>query len=225
MPRRPHRLIGGRSVDRLINFSDAVVAVAVTVLVLPLVDIEGPTGDQTVWKVLADHSGELLAFLFTFYVVVVMWLVHNRILNQIVKYDSAILWLNTTWLVGIVLLPWFSAMYGEGQEDHPSVGVLYWIVLTVISLASSLMSGHLSHHPELLDPKAVRPTQAEQRRGQCRGAILGSYFLLIAVAWQIVPGVAAWMAFGIIPLSIWLRPAQAESKADAEASEHGSHTA
>jgi len=220
-------LVGGRSLDRLINFSDAVVAVAVTVLVLPLVDIEGPTGDQTVWNVLADHNGELLAFLFTFYVVVVMWLVHNRILNQIVKYDSAILWLNTTWLVGIVLLPWFSAMYGESQDDHPSVGVLYWVVLAFISLASTLMARHLFHHPELIDPEAIQQTQAEQRHAQWRGPVLGSYFLLIAVAWQIVPAVAAWMALGIIPLSIWLRPAQSGSnaEAEAEASEHGSETA
>lgn len=208
MPGRTHRLIGGRSVDRLINFSDAVVAVAVTVLVLPLTDIAGPTGDQTVWTVLADNGGELVAFLFTFYVVMVMWLVHNRILNQIVKYDGAILWLNTTWLVGIVLLPWFSAMYGEGQGDHPSVGVLYWIVLAIISLTSSLMSHHLFHHPELLDPEAVRPSLAEQRRALWRGPVIGSYFLVIAAAWQLLPDIAPYLAFGIIPVSIWLRPAQ-----------------
>jgi len=211
--RRPHRLVSGRSVDRLINFSDAVVAVAVTVLVLPLVDIPGPSGDGTVWQVLADNSGELFALLFTFYVVVVMWLVHNRIFNDLVKYDSTILWLNTTWLVGIVLLPWFSAMYGEGQDDHPSVGVLYWIVLAAISLTSWLMSRHLSQHPELLDPNTPRPNDAERRAAKLRGPVLGAYFLLIALTWQLLPAIAAWMALGIIPLSIWLRPAQSDTPA------------
>jgi branched-subunit amino acid ABC-type transport system permease component len=106
----------GRSVDRLINFSDAVVAVAVTLLALPLVDIPGPTGDQNAWTVLSEHASEIWTFLFTFYVVAVMWLAHNRILNSIARYDAAIFWLNTTWLVAIVLLPWVSAMFGESAS-------------------------------------------------------------------------------------------------------------
>jgi uncharacterized membrane protein len=207
--RRSRRLNGGRSLDRLINFTDAVVAVAVTLLALPLVDIAAPSGDQTVWNVLNEHSSDIIAFLFTFYVVVVMWLAHNRILNDIVKYDQALLWLNTLWLVGIVLLPWFSAMFGQsdGGTSHPSVGVLYWLILAAIALTGSAMSFHLHRHPDLLPVGRPQSTTPAQDRAVLRGPIIGAYFLLIAIAWVVLPDMAPWLAFGIIPLSIWLRPA------------------
>jgi hypothetical protein len=45
--------------------------------------------------------------------------------------------------------------------------------------------------------------------------VLGIYFLLIGVASLITPAIASWLPLGIIPLSIWLRPA---ASTDAEPS-------
>jgi uncharacterized membrane protein len=197
----------GRAVDRLINFSDAVVAVAVTVLVLPLVDIHGPAEGQTVWSVIGDHASEVWTFLFTFYVVAIMWLAHNRILNSMARYDGFIFWINTTWLVSIVLLPWVSAMFGESAWGRTSVGLLYWGTMAVISLLGTLMGTHLRRHPELLSESAPVLSAADQRRATLRGPVLGLFFLLIGVVSLFAPTVASWLPLGIIPLSIWLRPA------------------
>jgi uncharacterized membrane protein len=199
-----------RAVDRLVNFTDAVVAVAITVLVLPLVDIDSPGPGETVWSVIGDNSGQVFAFLFTFYVVAIMWQTHNRILNGIRDYDGAIFWLNTTWLVAIVLLPWLSAMYGEAQSSSDArgaggVGLLYWGTLAVISLLGSWISWHLHRVPSLL----VDAGASHDRWGRMtilRGPIFAMYFLFIGVAFEIVPEVASWLPLGIIPLSIWLRP-------------------
>ena len=136
----------GRSVDRLINFSDAVVAVAVTVLVLPLVDIR-PAAGETVWDVISENASQVWTFLFTFYVVAVMWLAHNRILNSIGRYDPFIFWINTTWLAAIVLLPWVSAMYGESEWGRTGVGLVYWGTMAAIALLGSLLGSHLRRPP------------------------------------------------------------------------------
>jgi uncharacterized membrane protein len=199
-----------RSVDRLVNFSDAVVAVAITVLVLPLVDIAAPEPGQSVWQMLGDHGGQVITFLFTFYVVAIMWQTHNRILNGIQRYDGALFWLNTSWLVLIVLLPWLSSMYGEaagGDEGRAAsgVGLLYWGALAVISLLGTAMSMHLGRHSDLLaDPEAdgtiVRNSSLK------RGPAFAAYFIFIGVMYEFVPEVAAWLPLGIIVLSIWLRP-------------------
>ena len=196
-----------RSVDRLINFSDAVVAVAVTVLVLPLVDIEGPAQGQSVWTVIGDNASQLWTFLFTFYVVAVLWLAHNRILNSIARYDPFVFWVNTTWLVTIVLLPWVSAMFGESSWGRTSVGLLYWGTMAAIALLVSLLGWHLRRHPELLADDAPRLSAEASRMAALRGPVLGLYFLLIGVASVFTPAVASWLPLGIIPLSIWLRPA------------------
>jgi uncharacterized membrane protein len=205
---RPRTSIGtGRSVDRLINFSDAVVAVAVTVLVLPLVDIPGPTGEETVWTVIGEHASELWTFLFTFYVVAVMWLAHNRILNSIGRYDPFIFWINTTWLACIVLLPWVSAMFGESSGGRTSVGLLYWGTMAAIALLGSALGSHLRGHPGLLAEALEAPSAQVARRAALRGPVMGVYFLFIGIVSVFAPAIANWLPLGIIPLSIWLRPA------------------
>ena len=196
----------GRSVDRLINFSDAVVAVAVTLLALPLVDIEGPGPDETVWTVIGENASQVWTFLFTFYVVAVMWLAHNRILNSIKRYDVFIFWVNTTWLASIVLLPWVSAMFGE-SASRTSVGMLYWSTMAAISLLGMALGSHLRRHPELLAHDTPPLSPQAQRRAALRGPVLGLYFLLIGIVSLFAPAIANWLPVGIIPLSIWLRPA------------------
>jgi len=197
-----------RAVDRLINFSDAVVAVAVTVLVLPLVDIAAPGPGETVWGLLGRNAGQVFAFVFTFYVVAVMWQAHNRILNGIRDYDGAVFWLNASWLVLIVMLPWFSAMYGEtisgDARSSGGVGFLYWGAMAAIALFGSAISWHLRRHPELLLPSGG--SGSSDRLAAIRGPVMAAYFLFIGVVFEFAPDVASWLPLGIIPLSIWLRP-------------------
>jgi uncharacterized membrane protein len=204
-----------READRLINFSDAVVAVAVTLLALPLVDIAGPPPGESVLSVLGDHAPQLAAFLFTFYVVAIMWLAHNRILNGIARYDAGLFWLNTTWLAGIVLLPWTSAMYGESQTTHASagdasgIGLLYWSTMAAISIVGALIGRRLGHHPELLrdDRRSAYATSGPAaRRTALRGPVFAGYFLLIGVVSLFSSQLASWLPLGIIALSYWLRP-------------------
>jgi uncharacterized membrane protein len=199
-----------RAVDRLVNFSDAVVAVAVTVLVLPLVDIGPPGQGQTVWQLIGDNGAQIFAFVFTFYVVAIMWQAHNRILNGIRDYDPAVFWLNTTWLALIVMLPWFSAMYGESQSETEGkgasgVGLVYWGALAAISLLGSTISWHLVRNPALLVP-GDRDTDRVGRMTVLRGPVFAGYFLFIGVVFEFAPAIATWLPLGIIPLSIWMRP-------------------
>jgi uncharacterized membrane protein len=106
----------GTSVERLLFFSDAVVAVAITVLALPLFSIPGPTAGETVLDVLQANSGRIITFVSTFFVMAIMWSIHNRVMNSLVAYDGVVFWLNMAWLIGFVFLPWPSTMFGSG--DH-----------------------------------------------------------------------------------------------------------
>jgi uncharacterized membrane protein len=212
----------GRSVDRLINFSDAVVAVAITVLVLPLIDIPGPQGDENVWDVIAANGAQFWTFLFTFYVVAIMWATHNRILRTLAGLDGALMWLNTTWLAAIVLLPWASAMYGEADAGRTSVGVVYWFLLGAISGLGGLMASYLRRHPDLLD----EPRNDTDWRTRVRGPAFAALFVVIGLASTVFPYGASWLALGAIPLTIWLRAhGEDESQPAAETTRAGEDTA
>ena len=200
-------VIRGRAFDRLVNFTDAVVAVAITLLGLPLVDIRARGDEQTVWQVIADHWPELLAFAYTFLVVAAVWKVHNRVINRMRGYDSTIFRLNVLWLIGIVLLPWPSALYGEGiREDATeiavsdglgSAGLFYWGVLAYISLIAALIAEHVRRRPELLDPDNTDPGHHP-----LRGFAFALAFAALGVISVGEPTLSSWLALLLIPLAL-----------------------
>ena len=201
------RVYTGRAYDRLINFTDAVVAVAITLLVLSIVDIRGDIQESTVWQIIGDHSSELITFAYTFLVVGVMWMVHNRTLCTLRGFDGPLFMLNLLWLMGIVLLPWPSALAGEGigigavQGDgelgQSGAGMFYWGTLAFISAMAGLLSVHIDRHPELQDPDARRPLTHPWRR-----TLYPIIFLLLGVSTMIMPIVGSWLPLLLIPIGI-----------------------
>ena len=199
----------GRSLERLINFTDAVVAVAITLLVLSIVDIRGTDNDETVWQVIADNASVLITFTFTFVVVAMMWRVHTRVLSSLVAYDSVLFWLNLIWVFGIVVLPWTSALFGEGIAGNVrqwsggqglgGAGMLYWGTLAAISGVTGLMNRHLSKHSELVGER-----EDAVYDGRLRSILYTSTFAGIGVISLFAPALSWWLPLGLFPLGIIL---------------------
>lgn len=205
----------GRSLDRLINFSDAVVAVAITLLALQLVDIAGPQDGQTMWDVIKANWGQIQTFVLTFLVVAVMWSVHNRIVNHLIAYDSALFWLIMLWLLGFVFLPWPSRLFEStpfstdmaqpGEMVGPAM--MYWLTLAYISFIGAATARHMTRHPELIAPKDRPYWDAVQRsRARWRGSAYTSVFLLAAVASYFLFYLGNYVLLLLIPLSLLLKP-------------------
>ena len=198
----------GRAFDRLINMSDSIVAVAMTVNALSIVGIRRTSENESVWTVITDNGGQIGSFCFTFLIVGVMWLAHNRILNHMRGYDSTVFWLNLVWLMLIALLPWPTTMYGislvfgngDGASDHAGVGLFYWGTLAAISAVGGLIGAHARHRPALLDPH-----DPLESHGQTRAWAFAIFFLAIGVVSVFSPILASVLPFGLIPLAIVLR--------------------
>jgi uncharacterized membrane protein len=68
-----------RDFDRLLTFVDAIVAIAITLLVLPLAELTTDIGGQPVAHLLRTHQGQLWSFLLSFAVIARLWFVqHHR---------------------------------------------------------------------------------------------------------------------------------------------------
>ena len=144
-----------RGLERLILFSDAVVAIAITLLVLPLADLE-PEEGQSALALVRAHWNEFFAFAISFAVIARFWFAHHRIFRNLLSHDSALLMLNTTWLASVVLMPFTTAVL-DGAEGYAS---LYLINLLMTSVLTVALAGYINAHPELqevvLPPAVVR---------------------------------------------------------------------
>jgi uncharacterized membrane protein len=141
-----------RNLERFLTFVDAVVAIAITLLVLPLVEFSGELrgSDLSVLGLLRDHSAELWAFFLSFAVIAKFWFIQHRSASHVVAYDSRYATLTVLWLLTIVFLP-FSTSLVPVAPDDPLTKVLYigTMALGVAFLgAAELVT---LHHPELTD--------------------------------------------------------------------------
>jgi uncharacterized membrane protein len=135
---------------RLIAFTDAVVAIALTLLILPLVDVVGDlTEGETVGQVYRDHSDEVIGFLISFAVIWVLWRNHHRMMENFRAYDRVIFDLHFVWMFTIVVLPFMTALI----SGHEMKGAnLMYIVVLLVSIATLIaMSLWGRRHPELME--------------------------------------------------------------------------
>ncbi len=124
--------------DRVILFSDAVVAIAITLLVLPLLDIadeKGPIGD-----VLGNASSQILMFFVSFAVVASFWVNHREIFQGVARVSSPMIWANMLWLAAIAFLPFPSEVLGDRGPDEAGVRAFYVGTMWACSLAQVLLS-------------------------------------------------------------------------------------
>ncbi len=146
-----------RGLDRLITFLDAVVAIAITLLVLPLVDVlpdEGstvPLGD-----LLVAAAGRFTAFALSFAVIAQLWLVHHRIVEQVGSYDRPFVLVNLLWTLTIVLLPFATEVASVYDDERLAIGI-YIGTMTVSSACLSLLTLLLVRRPYLRRAGVERP--------------------------------------------------------------------
>ena len=141
-----------RGLDRLVNFSDAAVAIAITLLVLPLVDIATliTRPGTTVWTLFTAHWGTFLAFAISFVVIARFWVVHHRVFEFVRDYNQLLVGLNFLWLASIVFLPFATNVLSLAPGNQPGVYALYIGTLIVTSTSMLLMEIVLMRNPGLL---------------------------------------------------------------------------
>ncbi len=140
----------GRGLDRFTNFTDAVVAIAITLMVLPLVDIvSGEVRQQTsVSHLLSENSAAIFSFALSFAVIANLWLSHQRIFEQVALYDSNVIISGYVWMLSIILLPFLTTLIAEFPNDRMAVG-LYIGDLAVSSACLTFMVVIVSRTPQL----------------------------------------------------------------------------
>ena len=142
----------GRSAERLVTFTDAVGAIAVTLLALPLAEIPREFGQHGFDVVVHEGALPLLTFAISFFVIARLWWAHHRIFEHVVRWDRPLVVLTLVWLFTIVLLAPVTALTDvsfPGEDSRPLIA--YIGVMTVSSALLAALSWHVRRHPGLTD--------------------------------------------------------------------------
>jgi uncharacterized membrane protein len=146
-----------RGFDRLVNFSDAVVAIAITLLILPLVDSAKDLATVDLGELIERDGASLLVFVISFAVIGRFWLAHHRSFEQYIGYNTALLWVNLFWLLTIVFLPFPTELMAQGGNTSQATVLLYIGTMVLTSATACLSQWIVIRHPELQAPE-VRGT-------------------------------------------------------------------
>ena len=103
---------------RLEAFSDGVFAIAITLLVLELIQMLHPQNGDGSLKSFLQHWEPFLAFLIGFLTLLICWINHHHVFNYINKTDSALPWVNGFVLLMITITPFPTAILAQYLDSE-----------------------------------------------------------------------------------------------------------
>ncbi len=125
---------------RLEAFSDGVLAIIITIMVLELKVPHGPN-----WSDLSGLAPVFLSYVLSFLYIAIYWNNHHHMLHATERVNGKILWANMHLLFWLSLIPFTTGWMGENHFD-PLPTVVYGCVLFFASIAYFLLSRSIQKH-------------------------------------------------------------------------------
>lgn len=148
-----------RSPERLVFFSDAVVAIALTLLILPLADTvpEAVARHMSTLDLVRENQWKIYGFLLSFVVIARLWIVHHRVFEQVKTLDRGILLANFGWLLTVVVLPFATEMVSGYGDDDPFTKGFYIGTILAAAVFTLIIVSILRARPGIAqdDPDTV----------------------------------------------------------------------
>jgi uncharacterized membrane protein len=189
-----------RGLDRLTYFTDAIAAIAITLLILPIVDRVADSGSAA--EFFEENLPSLGAFALSFLVIARLWIAHHSAFEHVVTYTSPLRWLSLAWAFTIALLPLPTAMVAQWTTTWPVV-LFYIGTMTASSLLLTAIYLYIRRHPVVQNDES--PVSTERIR---TSLLTNAEFLLALIVGTLVPVInyfALLALFLSIPINAVLR--------------------
>jgi uncharacterized membrane protein len=175
-----------RATERLIFFSDAVVAIAITLLAI---DLPVPSGSSMpqFWASVRDNDSRYVSFLISFMVIAAVWGRHHDVFRYASRLDPRLRTLNMCWLLTIILNPFATRMLTARSADTMALRFGFYALLQALASGVMLVMVHHMISRDLLVPDAPRLAGADAD-WQSYGLMLGfglsiPLFFATSAAW------------------------------------------
>jgi uncharacterized membrane protein len=126
--------------DRMNAFSDGVLAILITILVL---ELRPPPGHHL--SDILDVKGKLLAYLLSFVMIGIYWNNHHHLIHAVHEIRGGVLWANLHLLFWLSLIPFVTGWMGENHFATVPVAA-YGFVLFMCAVAYSFLVRCLTVH-------------------------------------------------------------------------------
>jgi TMEM175 potassium channel family protein len=176
--------------ERMIMFSDAVMAVAITLLVLDLKLPEG-VSDAQLGGALQSSLHGIGVYVLSFIVVGMFWMGHHEQYSYIRRVDVPLMWINMVYLMTIGLIPFVTSLL----SDHGTAlsTCLYAGVLVATSLLSTLSWWYAARDPQLMPADVPESVRREGLLSTLLTAAVFALSIVIALVWSPVAGQLSWL--------------------------------
>jgi uncharacterized membrane protein len=201
--------------NRAEAFSDGVIAIAITLLVLDLHVPARKMLDSPLSAALADEWPAYAAYVTSFLIIGIIWVNHHGVFELVAKVDRVTLFLNLILLMTVAAIPFTTSLLSEyltaGSHDARAAALVYSLVMLAMSGAFAALYTYVARHPALLAP-GVDATAV--RRSIIRFSAVGLVLYLATVVVALFSAPACLIAHFLIALYYCfqqIRPARAQA--------------
>ena len=166
------------SPERVSAFTDAVLAIIMTILVLE-VGVPSGLSEQSLREALDEIGSTLIAWIISFLLVGMYWVWHRDLFNKVRAVNRDVVWLNIVFLLPVSLIPFAAAVLGDYHDEAIALR-LYGLVLLAVTAAKLVLYWYVQNRPQLL---STPPSRRTVRLGLLLSAAPASlYAVAMAVA-------------------------------------------
>ncbi len=199
MPEPSHMI--GPHIIRYSSASDAVFAVAITLLVLnikvPM--IAAGLAQKELPAALSALGPQVFAYVASFFIIGVFWAGHHDLFRAVVKEDAGLFWLNLLFLFCIVTLPFSTSLF----STYPNIRlafIIYNTNLAATAATTGLLWFYVSHRRRLINPDINQMLISYINYKNL--AITGVFLLTIGLSYYVAPNAARWAWSLVIVLQL-----------------------
>ena len=194
--------------ERLILFSDAVFAIAITLLVIEIKipELHDHVSDKALLKELGHLIPKFVGYFISFILIGIYWTVHHRIFSYVINYDAKLLRLNLFFLFFIALMPFSTGFYSEygGSElirDQLKVPMTFYVLnFCCAGFINFLLWSYISNPTNKIIERPIEPYIVFMTK--LRSAVVPLVFMLmLIVAYVFNVGIAVYVPL-LIPIAM-----------------------
>jgi uncharacterized membrane protein len=185
--------------ERITAFSDGVIAIVITIMVL---ELKVPHGAD--WSALSEVAPNFVIYVLSFIYLAIYWNNHHHLLHTVVRIDGLIMWANANLLFWLSLIPAATAWLGENLLA-PVPTAVYGVILLMPAIAYYLLQQAILH-------KQGKRSVLARALGRDLKGKLSPLFYLTAIALAFFK---PWLSIAIYVLVaiMWLVPDRRIEKA------------